>query len=212
MKARHETGTASFSGFARVLGERSASYVTQLKEAGRLVLTEDGKRVRVTESLALIRATADPSKAGVAARHAAARGKGGAGQAPPPAAPPAQAGAPDDGEEPIPASFGDAVQDGHARRRAKALADKAETDAKAAERDYRISLGELLQADHVEHAVRGAVATFRTSLENLPNTVAPELAALTDEGRIRVVLGEALEHALEELSRKLGTIAKAEEA
>ena len=72
-RKQHESGTASFAGFARLIGERSPSYITQLKGEGRLVLTDDGKRVRVQESIALIKATADPAKAGVAARHAANR-------------------------------------------------------------------------------------------------------------------------------------------
>lgn len=205
----HPEGTASFKAFARILGERSPSYVTQLKGEGRLVLTDDGKRVRVDESLALIRSTADPSKAGVVARHAADRGVGQGGGAT------AAGGAPggDDGaDDESLANPADPVQESHARRRAKALADKAETDAKAAERDYRISMGELLEAGEVEQAVRAAVATFRGSLENLPNTLAPELSGLSDEGRIRVALGEAFEHVLEELSRRFASIGRREAA
>lgn len=56
--------------FAKHLG-MAPSYVTQLKKDGRLVM-ESG-RVRVAESLARIEATADPAKAPVADRHAAAR-------------------------------------------------------------------------------------------------------------------------------------------
>jgi hypothetical protein len=40
-----------------------------LKENGRLVLSSNGKQVDVLASEALIRDTADPSKAAVAARH-----------------------------------------------------------------------------------------------------------------------------------------------
>ena len=64
--------TSTFGEFAKI-ARFKASYVTQLKNDNRLVLTDDGKRVRVAESLARIAATKDPSKAGVAARHAAAR-------------------------------------------------------------------------------------------------------------------------------------------
>lgn len=193
-RAAHEEGTASFAGFARILGERSPSYVTQLKDAGRLVLTDDGKRVRVQESIALIKSTSDPSKAGVVARHAA-------GRTSEPEAP-----VDDDGED----QAGAPTYDGHSTRRSRALADKAEWDAKAAERDYLESMGQLLKAGDVEAAVAGAAATLRTSLENLPNTLAPELAAATDEARVRVILGEAVEHALEEVSRQFAAIAKAD--
>lgn len=203
--SRHEAGTATLSGFARALGCQP-SYVTELKEAGRLVMAEGGKRVRVSESLALIRETADPAKAGVGARHAAKRGQGGPASAPVAQAPDNDA---ESAEEPTDSSV-DPVEASHARRRSKAMADKAEADARKALREEQVELGQLLQAEAVEHAVRGAVVIFRAALENLPNTIAPELAAITDEGRIRVVLGEAFEHALEELARKFGAIAKSE--
>lgn len=190
-------GEVTRKAFARILGS-VPSYVAQLQDQGRLVLSDDGKRVRVAESLALIRATADPSKAGVVERHAAARG-----------APTAAVELEDpDADEAVPA---DPVQSSDTRRRAKALADKAETDAKAAELDYRQRVGELLEAAEVEHLIKSAVATFRGSLENLPDVLAPELSAIKDEGRIRVVLSEAIEHKLEELSRAFAAIGRREQ-
>lgn len=196
-----ERGEVTRKAFARILGA-APSYVTQLQGEGRLVLTADGKRVRVDESLKLIRGTADPAKSGVAGRHAAARG-----------APTAAAdGDGLDDEDAAPDGAADPVKDSHAMRRSKALADKAETDAKAAERDYRISMGELLEAAEVEHLIRSAVATFRGSLENLPDVLAPELSAITDEGRVRVVLAEAIEHKLEELSRAFAAVGRKDPA
>lgn len=196
-----ERGEVTRKAFARILNA-APSYITQLQAEGRLVLTADGKRVRVDESLALIRGTADPAKAGVAARHAAARGT--------PTA--ASAGDEPELEEGETGAGADAAQDSHARRRSKALADKAETDAKAAERDYRISMGELLEAAEVEHLIKSAVATFRGSLENLPDVLAPELSAISDEGRVRVVLAEAIEHKLEELSRAFAAVGRKDAA
>lgn len=203
MNSSRQDGEVSFKAFARILGERSPSYVTQLKGEGRLVLSADGKRVRVAESLALVRSTSDPGKGGVVARHAAAR-EAGAALAPSEAPEPASAD--------LEAPSDDPVEQSHARRRAKAMADKAETDAKAAERDYRLSIGELLEASQVEQALSRAGAAFRGSLENLPNTLAPELSAMTDEGRIRVLLAVAFEHALEELSRQFAALGRREEA
>ncbi|VVP66060.1 hypothetical protein PS906_01147 [Pseudomonas fluorescens] len=58
----------SKSAFAAHIG-RSPSYITWLKENGRLVLSPNGKQVDVLATEALIRDTADPSKAAVAARH-----------------------------------------------------------------------------------------------------------------------------------------------
>jgi hypothetical protein len=205
--AAREEGEVSFKAFARILGERSPSYVTQLKAEGRLILSADGKRVRVAESLALVRSTADPGKAGVVARHAAARDGVADAVRPDPASEPDV----DAGGEPGGASA-DPIEQSHARRRSKAMADKAETDALAADRDYRKSMGELLEAAEVEHAVRVVGAYFRGSLENLPNTLAPELSAMTDEGRIRVLLSEAFEYALEELSRQFAALGRREEA
>lgn len=190
--------TASFSEFAVLAGCRK-SYVTALRHDGRLVLTEDGKRVRVAESFARIQETEDPAKDGVRARHAAARG--GAAMTPP-AAPPAPAeGEDDDLEAP--------AQGSHASRRAKALADKAETDAAMSDLELRERIGKLFPADDVEHAIRSYVTTFRSALEVLPSKLAPELAAIADEGRLRVVLSEAIEHELEELARRFGSIARA---
>ncbi len=177
-------------------------YVTELRKAGRLVLTDDGSGVRVAESLALIEETRDPARAGVAARHAAQRAvvATAAGQA-------ADSDDSADLGDDVPAS---GPAGGHQLRRAKALADKAETDAKAAERDYQLSMGELLRADDVVAALRGGFATLRGALENLGNKYAPELAATGDEARIRVLLNEAIEHELTELNRQFSAIAKSE--
>ncbi|NLA68086.1 MAG: hypothetical protein GX856_07570 [Gammaproteobacteria bacterium] len=198
---RELPATLGFRKFAELQGWRP-SYVTELKGRGHLVLTEDGRQVRVPESLQLLADLRDPAKIGVAARHAAARAE---------AAPPAGTDDPADADA-DPGYPTDVVTDSHARRRAKALADKAETDAKAAERDYRLSMGELLEAADVEQTVRSAATTFRGALENLPNTLAPELSSLADEGRVRVVLAEAFEHVLEELSRVFAKIGRAEGA
>ncbi len=58
----------SKSAFAARIG-RAPSYITWLKNNNRLVLSPDGKLVDVQASEALIRDTADPSKAAVADRH-----------------------------------------------------------------------------------------------------------------------------------------------
>lgn len=61
--------------FAERIG-RDQSWVTRLKQAGRLVM--DGRLVDAEASIARIAATDDLSKAGVAERHAAARANLGA--------------------------------------------------------------------------------------------------------------------------------------
>lgn len=200
--------TATFAEFARLIG-RTAPWVTQLRKDGRLVLTEDGKRVKVDASRALIRETEDPAKAGVAERHEADRQSrtGAPAPAPAPAAPSLPADDPeDDVDEWLPA------EGGHKLRRAKALADKEEALAEKARRENLVEMGKLLPADQVESALFAAATTLRTTLESLPDTLAPELAAARDEGKVRVIVAEAIEHALEEISRAFNAIAKPEAA
>ncbi len=198
-KAAHEEGTASFAAFARMLGERSPSYVTQLKDSGRLVLTSDGKRIRIDESLALVRNTADPSKEGVTARHAAARAQGSgesaAGGAVPAPAPPAA-----DDEATATSGYQHWRERGE---KAKAL---------AAERENAIAEGKLLDAGEVASVVSTAMVTLRSRFEALPDILGPQLAGVTDEAQARAMLASAIEHELEEASRQFLTLAKRETA
>ena len=189
--------TASGKEFARIAGFKP-SYVTQLKGQGRLVLTDDGKRIRVAESLRLIEETRDPAKAAVAERHAAARA------ATAPAQPPQDEGDADDG---LDASGIPLTSD--AKRRAKAIADKAETDAATARIDLDLRLGTLYEAEETDNYLAAAAVQLRTTLERLPDTLAPQLAALTDETRVRALLWDEIAHALEELSTAFGRVARA---
>jgi hypothetical protein len=199
--------TASFREFADI-AKVKPSYVTELRRDGRLVLTEDRKRVLVDESLQLMRDTADPARRGVALRHAAERG-----------APSASIGA----EKPDASSTETAEDeagaadaaiespnDSHARRRAKALADKEEALAAQAIRDYNQSMGKLMDVADVEEAIAQAGTIFRKALERLPDTLAPQLAAVVDEGRIRALLTDELHHVLTELGREFSGIARRE--
>jgi hypothetical protein len=62
----------SFTSFAKLIN-KSKSYVSQLKSANRLVLSEDGKRVLVEESKVRIKATSDPAKWPLTLYHEAGR-------------------------------------------------------------------------------------------------------------------------------------------
>jgi hypothetical protein len=62
----------SFAEFAKLIN-KSKSYVSQLKTANRLVLTQDGKRVLVEESKTRIKATSDPAKWPLTLYHEAER-------------------------------------------------------------------------------------------------------------------------------------------
>lgn len=182
----------SLSEFATLAGYK-ASYVTELRKSGRLVMTADGKRVRVAESLALIESTRDPSRQGVADRHAAARG---ASDAPAPGDDTADAA---DAPEDAPAPEARAYHSNRARRE--------HWLALAAERDYRKSMGELLERAEVLPAIAEAVTQFRKHLEQLRDTLSPALAAEPTEAGCRKLLGDEIELALSELSRAFGAIA-----
>lgn len=215
---------ATFAAFARILGVTRA-WVTALRQADRLVLTPDGKLVMVAESIARIDATRDPAKDAVAARHAAGRAaRGGQGGPVPPAVPSAPAGASEGSrgaDAPVrppapvaaPPADDDAGDDDPAdppatsafqhwrerEQRAKAL---------AAERANEIADGKLLVAEDAKAAVAQAFTAVRSELEQLPDTLAPQLLGLTDEARARGLMVEAIEHALTECARRLNDLAK----
>ena len=137
-----------FQAFAQRI-MRAPSYVTQLRKAGRLVLSADGKGVLVAESIKLIADTSDPSRAGVQARHAAQREAGGATATPPPAT--GRHG----GEAHDPAPFGD---DPHSKRRSKALADKGVKFQAISTSEIKISV--LIDAAYAELAVRALHSAY----------------------------------------------------
>lgn len=169
------------------------SYVVELKRKGRLVPADDGKGYLRDASLALYGQTQDPSYTAVAERHATARGSA------------LVASGVMDEED------GDAEAEAEAEakapptkdslRKAKALADKAEIDAMAAARDYEVSMGKLLDAGQVEHVLAEAATAIRVELERMADTLAPQLAATTDESRCRELVWNEVSHALEEMSR-----------
>lgn len=182
------------------------SYIVELKRKGRLVPAADGKGYLKAASLALHAQTADPARAGVAARHAAGRGAAlVSGDA--------DGGVPDDGDEDD-ETGGDGVRlvGSDAKRRAKALADKAELDAQNARIDMAERLGELLPRADVEREVAQAANGLRVALENMADALAPQLAATTDEAQCRRLVLDEVTHALEELSRGFREAAKAAEA
>lgn len=186
---------ATLSDFAVLAGFRQ-SYASQLKAEGRLVLTEDGKRVRVAESLATIRDTRDPSKAGVVDRHAQERGAG-------VNLPTAEADEDEDlDEDREREGAGAAAAPGHRSAFHEARAKRETHMAELAAMDVAARRGELLDRDSVRAACADAVTTFRTRLEGLSTTLGPQLAPIADEGRCTAMLAEHFEHLLEELERK----------
>lgn len=176
--------------FARHLGIDRA-HVTRLKQAGRLVMTDDGKLVDVEASEARIAATADPAKAPVAARHAVARAAAVDGQQPLKTVPDDDstlaAGAPD-----------------YQRARAR----REEANACLAEIELACTLGKLMEASGVVAAIADAGTTLRSMLETLPAVLAPQLATLSDDHARQNLLEEHVGAAINELIDRLTGIHK----
>lgn len=183
------------------------NYGYQLKKDGRLVMADDGKHVLVAESKARIAATRDPSKAGVAARHAAERGApaqtGHAQNQSIAPATPAQAATnsvadPENGQADHPAALYD-FQNAKAKR-----------EHWAAEREhaqYLKEAGDLMERSAVVAAFADAGATLRAGLEAWQVTLPPQLVGL-EESAIRTTLADQVERLLHDLVDKLGRMAE----
>jgi hypothetical protein len=180
----------SIAEFARHI-KVSPGYVSQLKSAGRLVLT-DGK-VDAEASLQRIADTQDPSKIGVVARHEKARAEK-LTEAPAGSAPPA------------PALDDMAGKAGSAYQQARAMKEKY--NAQMARIAYEQAVGILLVAADARAAVMNGDVIIRSRLESLPDLLAPQLAAETDEQKIRALLMDQIEQLLSELSGSFRALAK----
>lgn len=159
------------------------SYITKLKQEGRLVLTPAGL-VDVAASDSRIGATADPNRDDVASRHQAARTSA---PSPAPAAPATDGGV------------------GNSYQAARAV--KERFLALEAKRAYEEAMGLLRDGREVEAVVATAMTELRQRLESLASTMAPELAAMTDEGRVRAYLRDEIAHALESASHYFNRLA-----
>ncbi len=172
----------SQSEFADHIGV-NRSHVTQLKNAGRLVM-QDGK-VDVEASIRRIDDTKDPAKEGVAKRHQQER---------------SQKEQEKTEKAPIASGSGSRFQ--------LAKAWRAESDALKADIEVKTLCGQLLVADEVKMAVADGDTIIRNRLESLPDILAPQLSAETDEQKIRSMLMDHIESLLGDLSRSFYALAK----
>lgn len=172
---------ATQSEFAAILG-KDKSYATRLKQAGRLVLTADGL-VDVEKSRALIAATADPSRS---------------------AAVDARANETMRQERAAPAA--DAI--GNSYQTAKAVNEKYK--ALTAKAEYEQLIGKLVDADEARLFAADLAASFRGSLEILPDRLAPELVPISDTEAVRAVLVESFEQVLTDLADRIAKWGKHE--
>ncbi len=183
----------------RQLAERlgyKPNYGNQLAKDGRFVFAPDGKQVLVQESIARFNATKDPSKQGVADRHAATRA---AAVEEPVSAPPDDLSS--DAEEGEGATNG-ARYDFHS--------SKAKREHWAAEREhaaFRKDAGELIElAQHIA-AMADVGATVRSKLEAWASTLPPQLAG-RDEAAVRATLADQVELLLSDVADRLKHHAK----
>ncbi len=180
----------------RQLAERlgyKPHYGNQLAKDGRFVFAPDGKRVLVAESIARFNATKDPSKQGVADRHAATREA--AAQEPRPAPAPADLPDPQDDE-------GEGATDG---TRYDFHASKAKREHWAAEREhaaFRKDAGELIELTVHIAAMADVGATVRSKLEAWASTLPPQLAG-RDEPAVRATIADQVELLLRDLADRL---------
>lgn len=180
----------SKSAFAARIG-RTPSYITWLKDNNRLVLTLNGKQVDVLATEALILKTADPSKAGVAARHQQARIQRDVYsqlatdvEPTPPAAPP-----------PL-----NAKSDKHPDFQ-KARAFREHNLAQMTEIELHKAKGLLVDRGAVEMGAYNAGRHLRDQLFGPLSQLAHELAAMTDPWQIEKHLNTTLRRTLEEAER-----------
>lgn len=174
--------TMTQSAFARHIG-RAKSYITKLKHEQRIVMTEDGKRVKVPESLALIEKTGG-LRQDVAERHAEERGEAAESASATPVTP-------EDDDE------GPAGSLAYVRR-------QHEFEKYRITKLERMKIeGELIPRDVVDFWVDDFGSTLRTEIELLPDRMAPVLAPMQDIGEVRAALTEAGEKLLKQLHERM---------
>lgn len=164
--------------FARALGV-SRVMVTKLGHAGRLV--EEGRRVRVAETLERIADTSDPSRDGKLA-DAAKRLRAEAA--------------------PAPVALPEAPTLEGASTYQEARAVKERFLALQAKHDYELATGTILKRAEVNAAMARAGALLRAQLETLPDQLAPAVLEAREYDRIHALM-------VEEVERILGAFAEA---
>ncbi|TXH90344.1 MAG: hypothetical protein E6Q78_05220 [Rhodoferax sp.] len=196
----------SIPDFGAYLGH-GRTYGYQLQKEGRLVMADDGVNVLVVQSEARVRATQDPSKAGVRERHAKNRRAKNPQNQPVARTDTAQAAtqnvAP---SEPPPEDSSNTQYDFQGA--------KAKREHWAAEREhaqYLKEAGELMERSAVVAAFADAGATLRSGLEAWQVTLPPQLVGL-DESAIRTTLADQVERLLHDLVDKLGRMAEQDKA
>ncbi|MCK7579278.1 MAG: hypothetical protein MZV65_28480 [Chromatiales bacterium] len=92
-----------------------------------------------------------------------------------------------------------------------ARAKREHHEANLADLRERKAAGSLLERTRVEKAILDAAARLRSSLEQIPSKLAPQLAAETDQTAVRALLGGALAESLANLADGLRELAGPED-
>lgn len=166
---------ASQAEFARLIGV-AKSYVTELKKAGRLVITDDGM-VDVEESKKRIEQTAEPSREDVASRWKNER-----------EARAVQSHQQDRQDDKI----------GNSYQTARAIKEKYA--AMSAKLEYERAIGKLIEKDEVSKTIEDVVSIIRQALENMPHRASADLVG-KDLDAIRATLKQQVHGALSEMER-----------
>jgi hypothetical protein len=180
----------SKSAFAARLG-RSPSYITWLKDNNRLVLSPNGKQVDVNATEALIRDTADPSKAAVAERHQQDRIQRDVYSQLSSQVAPTSTAAP-----PLTITPAGQLPDFQ-----KARALREHNLAQLAEIELHKAKGSLVALSAVQSGAYNAGRMLRDQLLGMPPQLAPELASMTDPWEIEKHLTAAIRRSLEDAER-----------
>lgn len=186
------------SAFAKIYG-CGLSYVTKLKDEGKLVLSPDGRLVDVEASLELIEESRDLSKTGVRERWAAYR----SGQAIDGDAPSAQ-----------PASESQApAQPSRDSAYHRARTEREQVDAQIKRLELRKMLGEVAETAPMIKAVYDSQAAARSALLQLPDRLAGQIAPETDPAKVHDMLRlecERICHTMVREVERMLELAKAE--
>jgi hypothetical protein len=172
--------------FAKLIGVHK-SYVTELKQAGRLVFAENGK-VDVEASQLLIEKTADPNRDDVSKRHATKRSQ--------------DSKADEIGQEkPTKAKKTEKIASADETTFAKGRAKEQYFKALQAEIEYNERMGLLVPKADMQMAVADVVTSFRQRLENLPHSISAELVGQSQD-EIHVRIKHECHDILSELARE----------
>lgn len=175
--------------FAAIRGV-SEPMVSRWKAKGRLVMTEDGQRVCVAESVALLERTLDPARGGDRS------GKAHAIHALPPPASVHRAKESRSSDR-DPSAYHDAAADEKRERAAILRLERLELE------------GKLVFRDQVEREAQARSAQARDALTSMTDRLATQLAAESDIEKVRQLLDAEVRHVASQLSAR-ATVQRAE--